>query len=252
VRRKLSSLRAAAACGLVAICSLTVSCGDSDESDEDVGLPDASPTIDSGSPDSGHDPYWSDYDATVDILPDATTTAKYHVWADWTSFSNGVQGSAEATIYPTDAGLGISYLGQLVDAQVQGGTVYWLPDTAYKSVLLKEPPTSADILMLHGGNNSVHELNFSTPVKDPVLALMSVGSKLKTTVCRFDDAFELLSFGGTPWNPEGVLKHLPNNVLSGRESSGVIRFPGTHSRIRFTTVLSEPWFGITVGMPVPQ
>ncbi|HEY6881192.1 MAG TPA: hypothetical protein VI299_24370, partial [Polyangiales bacterium] len=207
-----------------------------------------------GAKDAGaYDPYWSDFDAKVDLVPDAEPPAKQHVWADWTAFTIGEQGSATATFaLPGDGGISLTYSGQLYNAQVDdGGVMYWRPDDAYKSAAVPNAPATSDNIMLAGGESRVHTLTFSAPVTNPVLAVMSMGSNDTTTVCRFDDDFELLSHGVGFYGEGQPLKHLPDHVLSGRESSGAIRFPGTYTTIRWLSVISEPWYGLTVGLPSP-
>ncbi|MET0286887.1 MAG: hypothetical protein ABW352_20560 [Polyangiales bacterium] len=211
----------------------------------DAAIPDAS---------EPYDPNWTDHDARVDLVPDAEPPAKQHVWADWTEFKTGAQGSASArfNIAAVDGGIALSYTGDLHNAQIDGGLPYWTPGTAYTSVAVPNPPDSNDNLQLAGGLGSVHTLTFSLPAKDPVLAILSLGSRATTTVLRFDNAFELLSYGPGYYQNAQELKHLPDNKLAGRESNGAIRFKGTFTTIRWTAEISEPWYGLTVGLPTPQ
>lgn len=224
----------------VALCVVLTGCGDdSSDNEKDAGA---------------YDPYWTGFDASVDLVPDAEPPAKQHVWADWTAATVGDQGGAQGVfaISGFDGGLSATYTGGLYNAQLDGGMPYWTPGKAYTSAAVPNPPDSPDILMLAGGMNSVHTLTFSAPVKNPVLAVMSLGSEDTTTVCRFDDEFELLSHGPAFYKEGQPLKHLPDHTLSGRESSGAIRFNGTFTTIRWTAVISEPWYGVTVGLPTPQ
>lgn len=240
-----TAVRAFALCSVLAGCSDDSSAGD----DDDKG--------NGGSPDASvkpYDPNWTDFDASVDLVPDAEPPAKQHVWADWTAATVTAQGSASAqlAISGVDGGIALTYSGGLDNAQIDGGIPYWVPGTAYTSVAVPNSPPETELIMLAGGNNSVHTLTFSTPVKDPVLAIMSLGSIDTTTVCRFDDDFELLSYGPGFYPEAQELKHLPDNKLAGRESNGSIRFKGTFTTIRWTAEISEPWYGLTVGLPSPQ
>jgi hypothetical protein len=226
-----------AALRAVALCTALAACSDDDATPEPEPF----------------DPNWTDFDASVDLIPDAEPPSKQHVWADWTAATVGAQGSAQAT-FPgvLDGGLTLTYSGDLHNAQIDGGLPYWMPGTAYTSLAVPNPPVTTDNIMLAGGMGSVHTLTFSAPIKDPVLAVMSLGSAETTTVCQFDTPFELLSHGPS-YYPEGQpLKHLPDNKLSGRESSGAIRFSGTFTTIRWTALIAEPWYGLTVGLPTPQ
>lgn len=228
---------------VVSLCTLAAGCDDEDAADR-------SATKDAGA----YDPYWTAFDATVDLVADAEPPAKQHVWADWTMFSTGEQGSAVATFdLAGDGGVSVTYTGQLYNAQVDdSGVMYWQPDHAYKSAAVPNGPGTSDSIMVAGGENRVHTLTFSTPVTNPVLAFMSMGSNDTTTVCRFDDDFELLSHGPGYYGEGQPMKHLPDHVLSGRESSGAIRFPGAYTTIRWVSVISEPWYALTIGLPAPQ
>lgn len=220
------------------LCIVAAGCGDdSDEKDADP-----------------YDPNWTDFDAHVDLIPDAEPPAKQHVWADWTAATIAEQGSAQAkfAIGGFDGGLSLAYAGSLYNAQLDGGLPYWTPGTAYKSAAVPNSPDSNELIMLAGGMGSVHSLTFSAPVTDPVLAVMSLGSVDTTTVCQFETDFELLSTGDAYYKEGEALKHLPDNKLAGRESSGSIRFKGTFTTIRWTALISEPWYGLTVGVPSPQ
>jgi hypothetical protein len=243
-------LRAAVG-GIVAVCTLIAGCGDDDT--DPLG-PDGS-TLDASTPDASapYDPNWTDFDARVDLVPDAEPPAKQHVWADWTEFKTGAQGSASARFnLGADSGIALSYAGELFNAQVDGGLPYWTPGTAYTSVAVPNAPDTNDNIQLAGGMNSVHTLTFSAPVTDPVLAFLSLGSRNTTTVCRFDVNFELLSYGPGYYPAAQELKHLPDQKLVGRESNGAIRFKGTFTTIRWVAEISEPWYGLTVGLPTPQ
>jgi hypothetical protein len=243
------ALNRAALGGVVVLCSLVAGCSD----DEDDGNKRDPSPLDSGLDASGpYDPYWTDFDSSVDLVPDAEAPAKQHVWADWTAFSAGDQGSAQAVFnINVDGGLSLTYRGELYNAQVDGGLPYWTPSTPYVSVAVPNAPAASDNIMLAGGMGSVHTLTFSAPVTNPVVAVMSMGSNDTTTVCRFDNDFDLLSSAPGYYGEGQPLKHLPDNTLSGRESSGAIRFNGTFTTIRWTAVISEPWYGLTVGVPAP-
>jgi hypothetical protein len=234
---------------------------DADGNNPDGNNPDGNNTDgnnmgqDAGQQDTGpHDPYWTDYDAAVDIVPDAEPPARQHVWTSWKTAKNGEDGGASGTLAPTaDTTITVTYSGQFYNAQLNAmGTPFWTPPTPYVSVAVPNAPLAVDQIQLAGGDGRVHELAFSVPVENPVISVMSMGSNEMTTVVRFDDDFDLLSFGPGYYGQGMPLKHLPDHVLSGRESSGTIRFNGKFSVLRWKTVLSEPWFGLTVGIPTPQ
>lgn len=199
--------------------------------------------------DGAVDPYWTGFDASVDRVPDAGAPVSYH-WTDWTAAALGEDGGARGVVpLGLDASVDVVYTGQLYAAQLEdGGIDYWKPADAYQSDVVQNTPPDSDLLELSGGDGRRHVLTFSRPVVDPVLTILSMGSQTVTTACRFDDDFDLLSSGLGYYRTGEPLKHLPDHVLSGRESSGAIRFRGTYTTLGWTSLVSEPWYGLTVGV----
>jgi hypothetical protein len=236
--------------GALAFSSVGAGCGEDEQNEQspnDAGI-DSGNTKDASRP---FDPYWTGFEASVDLSPDTPVATKPYVWADWTTYTIGEDGGAAATLNLADASVALTYSGQLYNAQADRGLPYWTPDTAYKSTVVLNGPPAIDNIMLAGGDNRTHTLTFSAPVTNPVLAVLSLGSVETTTVCRFDDDFELLSFGPGYYPQAEPLKRLPDHVLAGRESNGTIRFVGTYTKISWKSVLSEPWYGVTVGVSTP-
>jgi hypothetical protein len=188
-------------------------------------------------------------DAAVTLVPDAGAPAKLEVWADWTAYD---QSSARGSFNGVLGGLSLTYTGDIYNAQVNGGLPYWTPGGPYTSAAVPNPPDSSDMIMLAGSANSVQTLTFSAPVTDPVLAVFSLGKETSTAVLKFDDDFVVLSGGGMGYyGPQQPLQRQTDHKLSGGEASGVIGFRGTYTTIRWTTVINEPWYGVTVGVPTP-
>lgn len=167
-------------------------------------------------------------------------------WVDWTS--------ADATTAAgTVNGVGVSFSGNLAPAaQISGGENYWASNpSTYTSAGVDNGPTpNSDIIRLTGGaGTGVQTLTFSSPVTDPVMAILSLGRLATTVDYVFDADFTILNQGPGYWDPAGLgtLTELAGNTLRGLEGHGLIQFNGTFTSIKWTMPLGEDWHGFTVG-----
>lgn len=168
-------------------------------------------------------------------------------WTDWTSATPGNAGSAQGTItLPNQSPVSVTYNGEISFAQTSGGINYWNPTTPYISATVPNAPPDSDIIALTGGNNNVNTINFSTPVVNPVLGIVSLGTPSVQVNYQFNIPFNILSVGAGYWG-NGPLTQLPGNVLQGTEGHGVIQFTGNISSISWTAPNAEYWHGFTVG-----
>ena len=128
-------------------------------------------------------------------------------WADWTSATPGLSGSAIGTI----GSIGVSYNGEVSFAQTSGGTNYWIavsPDpNPYISPVVANAPPAFDIIALVGGQDTANTISFTSPVTNPVMAIVSLGRPDQTVRYLFDQPFTVLSSGHGYWggNPAGSL-----------------------------------------------
>jgi hypothetical protein len=104
-------------------------------------------------------------------------------------------------------------------------------------------------LQLSGGQNETYTVSLSQPIKDPIMAIVSLGSPGTATTYDFDSPFTIVSqaagyFGGS----STALVMLANNVLQGTEGSGTIQFIGTFSTFSWTVPTPETWHGFTFGI----
>jgi hypothetical protein len=164
-------------------------------------------------------------------------------WVDWTSGSSTM---AEGTA----AGVAVAFSGDLTPPPiVSGGTNYWASSSStYTSPgIVDSPPPASDIIRLTGGPaTGVQMLTFSSPVLDPVMAILSLGRQGILTTYEFDTEFEILTVGPGAFG-NGTLTRLDGNVLGGREGHGLIRFRGLVSAISWTIPAAESWHGFQVG-----
>lgn len=183
-------------------------------------------------------------------------------WTNWTSFTSGTSGSALGSLaVPSGPSVSVSYSGEVSSpTQVSGGTNYWRSDTAYRSGLVSNGPGESgntDIIALTGQSTNpiTNTILFSSPVTNPILAILSLGRPGFTVRYTFGQDFSILSsgtgfFGGSA---SGSLFRDSFGVLRGAEGHGVILFPGTFSSISWQASPAEFWHGFQVGVvPSPS
>lgn len=180
--------------------------------------------------------------------------ASTYVYVDWTH-ADVARGTAEGTItLPDGSTVTVDFEainpdgtpGNLYGAQVDVGRNYWNPASPYISEDVENAPSDRDILKLAGGQNQTYRVTLSAVIKDPIMAIVSLGAPRQPTSCDFDAPFEIVSqgagyFGGS----ENALVPLPDDVLHGTEGHGTIRFLGQFSTISWTVPTFEPWHGFT-------
>lgn len=185
--------------------------------------------------------------------PGAAQAAEYH-YVDWLT-ADVAQGTASGTITLPDGStvqVGFAAInpdgshGNLYGAQVNGGTNYWNPATPYVSAEVANAPPSTDLLQLSGGEKQIYRVTLSEPIKDPVMAIVSLGQPSLRTTYDFDAPFTIVSQGSGYWGGGATaLVQLPNDVLEGSEGHGTIRFIGTFATFSWTVPTPESWHGFT-------
>jgi len=177
----------------------------------------------------------------------------YH-YTDWTS-ADVAGGTANGTITvdPT-TNISVDFAainadgtpGQLFFAQTSSGTNFWIPDTPYISSEVSNAPPDSDILALIGGVNQTYVVTLSQAIKDPIMAIVSLGQPNINVTYNFDTPFTILSQGVGYWGggPNALTK-LDGNILSGNEGHGTIRFIGTYSTFSWVVPNPENWHGFT-------
>lgn len=136
--------------------------------------------------------------------------------------------------------------GTLYGAQVDGGTNYWEPDAPYISDEVENAPPLPDLLQLSGGDDQVYMVGLSEPIKDPVMALVSLGAPGNPITYDFDSPFTIVSQGAGYWGgSDTALEQQDGDVLWGEEGHGTIRFLGTFDSFSWTAPSPESWHGFT-------
>ncbi|HYQ29024.1 MAG TPA: VWD domain-containing protein, partial [Polyangiaceae bacterium] len=166
-------------------------------------------------------------------------------WTDWTQLTTGSAGTATGSIAtPTDT-VAVTYAGEVANGQTTGATNHFA-GASFSSVQVKNRPESGDFVGLIGGNSNLHVLTFSRPVRDPYMAIISLGGTVQARH-EFNEPFEILSQGGGDWGG-GSLRTKDAKVLVGSEGNGVIRFKGTFTSLTWLDPATENYHGFTIGL----
>lgn len=190
------------------------------------------------------------------ILTAATAQAATYSYVDWTS-GNPALGTATGTItLPGGSTVGATFsvttpsgtAGSYKFIQTSGGTNYWSPTTPYVSPQVSNAPPGTDIIALIGGTGlTVYTIALTEAIKDPIMAIVSLGQPGRSVTYNFDRPFDVVSQGAGFWG-NGPLTELSGNVLQGAEGHGTIQFIGTFSTFSWTAPIAEDWHGFNFGI----
>ena len=199
---------------------------------------------------------------TISILalfaPVVASAVPYH-YVDWTS-ANVAGGTASGIItLPDTSTVTVSFeainpdnsAGSLFFAQTNGGTNYWAANggAPYISGQVDNAPPDSDIVSLVGGVNQTYRVTLSEAIKDPIMAIVSLGRTDIPTIYDFDSPFTIVSQGPGHFNGTSTsLQQLPGDVLEGSEGHGTIQFIGTFSTFTWVVPTPEAWHGFTFGI----
>ena len=189
---------------------------------------------------------------TAALALSAQAAAAPVTWTDWTD-ADGTSATGTA------GGVTVTFNGDLdPSAQTNGGTNYWSVNSGiFTAPGFDNAPPDSDIIRLNDGSGA-QTLTFSTPVTDPLMAIMSLGRRNLEVRYDFDAPFTILNQGEGFWGGDAnALSNPSGNVLSGFEGHGLIQFDGTFSTLSWTIQDPEFWHGFQIGyaesqqVPVP-
>ena len=180
----------------------------------------------------------------------------YH-YVDWDSVDPGA-GTASGVITLPDAStvtVGFKAInpdgsaGSFKFGQTGCGTNYWNPSTPYISAQVDNAPPNCELLALIGGQNQIYQVSLSEAIKDPIMAIVSLGQSGVPTTYDFDSPFDIVSQGAGFWGGgPSALQELAGDVLRGNEGHGTIQFIGTFADFSWTVPTPEDWHGFTFGI----
>lgn len=190
-----------------------------------------------------------------------SASAATYYYVDWTS-ANVAGGTASGVItLPDSSTVNVGFVattaaggpGTLFFAQTTNGvgTNYWSPNTPYISAQVENAPPGTDIIALVGGVNQTYTVTLSAPIKDPIMAVLSLGNPNLNTTYDFDSPFDIVSEGAGFWSGGSSadrLRELAGDILEGNEGHGTLQFIGTFSTFSWTVPTPENWHGFTFGI----
>ena len=172
-------------------------------------------------------------------------------WADWNNWDGNTEvegdlGKLSATIH-----------GEMLDPWIDGSNEnYWAIEqgawafnkTLEPTRVFGESLPNSDVIRFVDGSVSIQ---FSEPVENPVLAVISLGQWGNVINYKFDQPFSIVSEGQGYWGGlnGGISLKQDGPLLIGREGNGLIRFHGQTDLISWEVQGSEWWHGVTVGVP---
>lgn len=202
-----------------------------------------------------------------------------YFYVDWSTANPGA-GTASGTITLPDASVvnvGFSVTkpsggpGTFSFGQTGAGTNYWNPTAPYISAQVDNAPPAAEMMALVGGTGGdVYTITLSEAIKDPIMAIVSLGNPNLKITYDFNRPFAIVSQGAGYWGGTSAancaatpascsLQQLPGDILQGNEGHGTIQFLGTFSTFSWTAPTFENWHGFTFGIrtterlePVPE
>ena len=166
-------------------------------------------------------------------------------WVDWTSATNN---TASGSVL----GIDVTFSGAInPPAQTAGGTNFWASNpSTYTSPEVDNGPPDSDIIRTSA--TGTFSLEFSQPVTNPVMALLSVGNLNSGATYVFgDEDVEVLS-SGPGFFGNGTLVELANNTILGNEGHGLIRLNGTFTGLDWDLPTAEFWHGFQIGIASDQ
>lgn len=187
-------------------------------------------------------------DAVVPVADAAGDAApRQFYWADWTAATVGAPGSATGQLAPPSGAIDVTYAGEVLFAQTDGGTNYWEPGDPYVNLVTANAPDQPDIVGMNGMVGT-YTLTFSAPVEGLVMGIVSLGQPSANVKYVFDSPIALLSYGTGYWG-SGVIELEGVDTISGSEGHGAIQFLTPVSSVSWNVVGSESWHGFTIGVP---
>ncbi|MBM4385894.1 MAG: PEP-CTERM sorting domain-containing protein [Deltaproteobacteria bacterium] len=201
---------------------------------------------------------WSAGIALVGLLCASPAVAATYYYVDWTSSSPSAGTAAGTITLPDSSTVSVTFsvtepngaAGAYTFGQTNSGTNYWVPAAPYLSTQVDNSPPDSDILALTGGTSTTtYTITLSEPIRDPIMAIVSLGQPSVLVTYDFDRPFTIVSQGVGFWGGgPSALTQLPGDVLQGQEGHGTIQFIGTFSTFSWTAPTAEFWHGFTFGI----
>lgn len=182
-----------------------------------------------------------------------SASAVPYYYTDWTSWNPGA-GTAVGTITPSGGAPVTVHFDAIRSNGTNGsfmgvyGPSIWTPVNTFISTQVDNASTF-EALQLVGENNMTYRVTLSEIIKDPLMAITTLGSGSIPATYDFNAPFTILSQGPTCcWGGGPNQLTQSGNSLTGREGAGSIQFIGNYSTFSWTMPNSEYWHAFTFGI----
>lgn len=172
------------------------------------------------------------------------------VITDWTSSTNGTNGSASGTLVVGAEIVSVSFTGDVRDLQQNHGTIFDNSNPGYSGQTVFTPTLDvSDAIGTWGTPGVLNTITFSKPVRNPILWVASIGrggnwsAATYVQTWTFSSPFSLLSSWYVPNVPNEPLNPYQltqaGQSLIGQEGSGSIQFSGWFTSISWISDKAE-------------
>jgi len=180
-------------------------------------------------------------------IPERVKTA----WVTWHTWDGNNPGTVVGTIVTPTQFVTVTYTGEVDFTELENnGINYFRPKSTYSCPVVINAPSTANMIAI-SGTPETHTLSFSPPIKNPVIAIVSLGGGSLSVGYKFSAKPAILVQGRGKYYGGGDdrLQIVDETTLEGTEGDGLIQFTGRFGSISWTVEASEYWNGFTVGFP---
>jgi len=159
-------------------------------------------------------------------------------------------GIATGTLTLNGTPITVTYTGQLINTSA---ATNWAPSSTFDGGIGPAPPNGYAEVAMTGGQTYTETITFSSPVRNPILAIWSLGQRGNVAQYAFSPSqpFTITS-GGISAQYGGASIYSVGNTVFGEEGNGDVQFSGVYNSITFTTPVFENYYAFTVGASVPE
>jgi hypothetical protein len=169
----------------------------------------------------------------------------------WTNWTDGTVGYSTGSAIGTLGSVIVTYSGENEGLNQYASN--WSPASTFTGGPVTSAPPDNSGIQLWGGTPDIvptvtDTITFSSPVTDPVIAIVSLGQGSINASFNFTSSEPFTLYGGGPstaWGGQALTN--VGSTVYGNEGNGLVVFNGTFSSLTFTTPVYEYYYAFTVG-----
>ena len=165
----------------------------------------------------------------------------------WTTWASGATGATNGSATGAMGGVSVTYSGEMDCLNCYASD--WSPGSTWAN----EPPPYNSGIQLWGAQGATDTITFSSPVTNPIMAIVSLGNSGAQASFDFTSTELFVLEGGGQSNAwgGGALTQV-GQIVYGAEGNGLVQFLGTYSSISWTNPTYEYYYAATIGSAVPE